>query len=312
MEGGKLEEEGAEGVARLPALQQLQQLRPWMGFQEFQEFGGSGVSGVQGVQGFRGFRSSNGTTTTATLSSPRVCDSTGVGEFGTQMLHSAIGFGSGIGDEGGRSGSSAGTALWHCRASHWSCPGSGIMPMAAVGSHMGSAEAHSGSTDPCPGSTEPCPGSYKNATDLCNNGESETTNAQGTCCSPWATALLPPLTTERRCTSELSGLVRSSIGSESAQASRSTPPLLHQQPSSSLLSVEFLTAINNVDQCPSSAGGALSAPGGCTAAAVPPLRDMLSLLALYLSAVIHDFDHRGVNNQFLVRLSHPLAFTLLS
>ena len=31
------------------------------------------------------------------------------------------------------------------------------------------------------------------------------------------------------------------------------------------------------------------------------------LLTLYLAAIIHDYDHRGVNNQFLVRSVDPLA-----
>ena len=35
--------------------------------------------------------------------------------------------------------------------------------------------------------------------------------------------------------------------------------------------------------------------------------EVLTLLSVYLSAIIHDFDHRGVNNQFLVRGADPLA-----
>ena len=41
-------------------------------------------------------------------------------------------------------------------------------------------------------------------------------------------------------------------------------------------------------------------------ASLPP-RELLTLLSVYLSAIIHDFDHRGVNNQFLVRAADPLA-----
>ncbi len=31
------------------------------------------------------------------------------------------------------------------------------------------------------------------------------------------------------------------------------------------------------------------------------------MLTVYLAAVIHDYDHRGVNNQFLVMAGDPLA-----
>eukprot|EP00877_Chromochloris_zofingiensis_P005018 jgi/Chrzof1/14517/Cz09g05220.t1 len=44
-------------------------------------------------------------------------------------------------------------------------------------------------------------------------------------------------------------------------------------------------------------GGVLYSGGG----------DDISLLACYLAAIIHDFEHRGVNNDFLVRLGDPLA-----
>ena len=35
----------------------------------------------------------------------------------------------------------------------------------------------------------------------------------------------------------------------------------------------------------------------------------LQLLASYWSATIHDYEHQGVNNDFLIRTSHPLAIT---
>lgn len=35
--------------------------------------------------------------------------------------------------------------------------------------------------------------------------------------------------------------------------------------------------------------------------------DDVSLFACYLSAIIHDYEHRGVNNDYLVRVSEPLA-----
>ena len=36
-------------------------------------------------------------------------------------------------------------------------------------------------------------------------------------------------------------------------------------------------------------------------------RDALTLLAMYLSAIIHDYDHRGVTNAFLIQDEDPLA-----
>jgi hypothetical protein len=33
----------------------------------------------------------------------------------------------------------------------------------------------------------------------------------------------------------------------------------------------------------------------------------LGLLAVYLAAIVHDFQHKGVNNDFLVRVNDPLA-----
>jgi len=35
----------------------------------------------------------------------------------------------------------------------------------------------------------------------------------------------------------------------------------------------------------------------------------LQQLATYISAVVHDFQHGGVNNDFLVKTFHPLAMT---
>ena len=38
-----------------------------------------------------------------------------------------------------------------------------------------------------------------------------------------------------------------------------------------------------------------------------PANEAFMLLTVYLAAIIHDFDHRGVNNHFLVRSADPLA-----
>jgi len=37
--------------------------------------------------------------------------------------------------------------------------------------------------------------------------------------------------------------------------------------------------------------------------------DRLSLLASYIAALVHDFEHSGVNNDFLIKTSHDLAIT---
>ena len=34
---------------------------------------------------------------------------------------------------------------------------------------------------------------------------------------------------------------------------------------------------------------------------------MSKLLACYLAAIVHDYEHRGVNNDFLIKTSDPLA-----
>ena len=36
-------------------------------------------------------------------------------------------------------------------------------------------------------------------------------------------------------------------------------------------------------------------------------KDALTLLAMYLSAIVHDYDHRGVTNAFLIQDEDPLA-----
>lgn len=37
--------------------------------------------------------------------------------------------------------------------------------------------------------------------------------------------------------------------------------------------------------------------------------DRLTLLASYIAALVHDFEHSGVNNDFLIKTSHDLAVT---
>ena len=37
------------------------------------------------------------------------------------------------------------------------------------------------------------------------------------------------------------------------------------------------------------------------------VQDALNLLAMYLSAIVHDYDHRGVTNPYLIQDEDPLA-----
>ena len=41
-------------------------------------------------------------------------------------------------------------------------------------------------------------------------------------------------------------------------------------------------------------------------------KDALTLLSMYLSAIIHDYDHRGVTNPFLIQDMDPLAVSLFN
>ncbi len=52
------------------------------------------------------------------------------------------------------------------------------------------------------------------------------------------------------------------------------------------------------------AGESFTRPRARPCLSVP---DAMTLLAMYLSAVIHDFDHRGVSNAFLIQDEDPLA-----
>ena len=46
------------------------------------------------------------------------------------------------------------------------------------------------------------------------------------------------------------------------------------------------------------------APGGLSA------RDAMVVLSLYIAAVVHDYDHRGVTNAFLIQDEDPLAVSV--
>ena len=36
-------------------------------------------------------------------------------------------------------------------------------------------------------------------------------------------------------------------------------------------------------------------------------KDALTLMSMYLAAIVHDYDHRGVTNAFLIQDQDPLA-----
>jgi hypothetical protein len=59
------------------------------------------------------------------------------------------------------------------------------------------------------------------------------------------------------------------------------------------------SAVQKMHMIMSPAGGLLAALGG----------DPLLLLAAYLAAVVHDYQHTGVTNAFLVTVGHDLAVT---
>ena len=40
---------------------------------------------------------------------------------------------------------------------------------------------------------------------------------------------------------------------------------------------------------------------------VPGYVDPLTLMACYIAAIVHDLDHRGLNNDFLIKSCDPLA-----
>ena len=88
-----------------------------------------------------------------------------------------------------------------------------------------------------------------------------------------------------------------------------SPPLTREQsflsPSSSQLDVGLQPRRTSA---PSSVGGAAPKP---VSLGIPAeeigTSDSLTLLAMYLSAIIHDYDHRGVTNAFLIQDEDPLA-----
>ena len=49
--------------------------------------------------------------------------------------------------------------------------------------------------------------------------------------------------------------------------------------------------------------------GGVLKSAFPETQE-LSLLSSFVAAIVHDYDHRGVNNDFLVKSNDPLAVSM--
>ena len=49
--------------------------------------------------------------------------------------------------------------------------------------------------------------------------------------------------------------------------------------------------------------------GGVLKSAFPETQE-LSLLSSFVAAIVHDYDHRGVNNDFLVKSNDPLAVSV--
>lgn len=63
------------------------------------------------------------------------------------------------------------------------------------------------------------------------------------------------------------------------------------------------------DRAALSGSTCLEASGGLSGPIMAPLdaHDAITLLSVYLSAIIHDYDHRGLTNPFLIQDEDPLA-----
>ena len=84
-------------------------------------------------------------------------------------------------------------------------------------------------------------------------------------------------------------------------------------PATSTLSTGLLTRLND-SKSTASQSGQLSGRTVSDSRRMPPSapprisqEDAVTMLVLYFSAAVHDYDHRGVTNAFLIQDEDPLA-----